>query len=72
MSAHNPCTCKGKNRRKKWVVVHRNCNYSYFESPKGGKHYSVYSLVTCKTVGCSGFFRTKAKYVDGLPDGKNE
>ena len=68
MSAHNPCICKGKDRRKNWVVIHRNCNYSYFESPKGCRHFSEYSLIMCQTPGCKGFFRTKASYVYGLPD----
>jgi hypothetical protein len=68
MSGGNPCTCKGKDRRRHWVVVMRHCNYSYFETPKGGKHHSNYSQIRCKAPDCNGLFRTKAKYVDDLPD----
>ena len=68
MSGWVACECKGTRREKRvnWVVRHRHCNYSYFESPKGGRHYSDYSLVACKK--CNGMFRTKAKYVEDLPD----
>lgn len=70
MSCGNPCTCKGtqKEKRKHWAVIHRNCNYSHFEKPKGQKHYSDYSLIKC--MWCLGLFRSKANYVHELPDGK--
>lgn len=72
MSGHSPCTCKGtrKERMKNWRVVMRNCNYSYFEKPKGQRHYSNYSLVHCIGKGCYGAWRTKNKYVNGLKDHK--
>lgn len=69
MSGWVPCTCEGtwKEKRKNWVVLHRNCNYSYFEFPKGCKHFSDYSLISCTR--CLGRFRVKGKYVDDLPNG---
>ena len=72
MSGWSACTCKGtwEKRRKHWVVYHRYHNHSYFERPKGMEHYSDYSCVGC--LKCCGMFRTKAKYVIDLPDGKNE
>ena len=71
MSGHNPCTCKGtwEEKRKNWVVTRRNYNNSYFEYPKGQAHYSEYSSISCKK--CTGYFRTKAKYVDDLPEEKD-
>jgi hypothetical protein len=70
MAAHNPCTCRGtrKERMKKWFVAVRHGNHSYFQRPKGEFHYSDYSLVCCR--GCNMFVRTKAKFVETLPDGK--
>ncbi|MHA1280592.1 MAG: hypothetical protein ACTSQ8_25835 [Candidatus Helarchaeota archaeon] len=65
MSVNIPCTCIPRDRSG-WVVQMRNCNYSYFESPKGLKHFSEYSAVLCKK--CGGTWRTKAKYVNELPD----
>lgn len=66
MSAWIPCRCEGshKEKMKNWRVLHRNCNYSYFEYPKGGRHYSDYSQVVC--LNCFGNFRTKSDYVDDL------
>jgi len=70
MSGHSPCICSGtwKEKRKNWRIVHRNHNHSYFESPKGDFHYSDYSLVVCIAKGCYGCFRSKAKYINNLPD----
>lgn len=52
--------------KTKWFVVDKRCNYSAFN---GGKRTeSVYSSVTC--TGCGGYWRTKANYVDILPDFK--
>jgi len=65
MSVWIPCRCKPRDR-KNWVVRVRNGNYSYFEYPKGAFHPSDYSQVVCKK--CGGTWRTKAKYVDELPD----
>ena len=66
MSHSHACSCTGKDKRKKWVVTGRRCNYSYFETPKGGWHHSDYSQLRCKE--CGGLWRTKAKYVDDIPD----
>jgi hypothetical protein len=69
MSGHSPCTCLGtwKEKRRNWIVLDRNCNYSYFEAPKGEKHYSDYSTVSCTK--CNGKFRSKANYVSDLENG---
>lgn len=61
------CQCKVKDKSN-WRVLDRNCNYSYFEAPKGCKHLSDYSTVVC--LKCRAMGRTKAKYVDGLEDVK--
>lgn len=68
MSAHIPCTCLGtrKEKMKNWYVSLRNANRSYFEYPKGRLHYSRYSTVNCKK--CNMSIRSKAKFVDKLPD----
>jgi hypothetical protein len=62
------CNCDGttKEKRANWFVVNRNCNYSAFESPKYGKHWSERSGVIC--VNCGRQWRTKADYVLSLPD----
>ena len=69
MSGHNPCRC---GTRINWRVMHRYHNHSYFESPKGGEHWSRYSTVFCISEGCTGCFRTKSDYVVDLPDYKEE
>jgi hypothetical protein len=51
------------------VVVDRKCNYSHFNPGKGWAS-SDYSLIWCTRPGCDGHKRTKAAYVDRLPDGK--
>ena len=68
MSGWQPCTCEGtfKEKRKNWYVYRRNYNLSYFESPKGGRHYSEWSSVGCRK--CLANFRTKANYVSELPN----
>jgi len=63
------CHCQERKKPigdRNWEVWHRHCNYSYFERPQGCWHPSDYSLVYCKT--CTALGRTKAKYVDDLPD----
>jgi len=71
MSGHSACTCGRKRGDYSSLrVMVRNANYSYFESPKGVRHLSDYSLVRCINRGCQGMWRTKAKYVDGLLDFK--
>jgi len=56
-------TCM-REHRAAWTVVNRKCNFSAFN----GYHwtYSDYSLVECGT--CGRCWRTKAAYVDTLPD----
>jgi len=66
MSQSFGCKCKSKIKDN-WVVIDRNCNYSYFEYPRGQKHYSDYSTVYCKKCGALG--RTKANYVKILKNG---
>ncbi len=70
MSGHIACTCKGtrEEKMKSWYVSRRNFNLSHFESPKGQRHYSEYSTVMCKN--CQMFFRSKANYINQLPDGE--
>ena len=72
MSSWIACSCNGtwEEKRKNWRIIDRNCNYSYFEYPKGQRHYSDYSLVTC--LRCTGMFRTKANYVDDLENYKEK
>jgi hypothetical protein len=57
---HGGCECPRAN----WRVVDRNCNYSAFN----GYHrtWSDYSRVLCMK--CWHTWRTKARYVAGLPD----
>lgn len=59
------CKCEVKDK-KNWKVIRRNYNNSFFESPRGGRHYSEYSSVRCTKCGAIG--RTKAKYVVELDD----
>jgi hypothetical protein len=60
-----PCM---RDHRDSWAVVNRKCNFSAFN----GYHwtYSDYSLVLCDPDlgGCGRRWRTKAAYVDDLPD----
>lgn len=70
MSGGNVCRCEESNKPMKdrqWFVYRRKCNFSHFESPKGGYHYSNYSSVHCAK--CDAMWRTKAKYVNELKDG---
>ena len=63
------CKCAERKKpveKRNWAVVHRKCNYSYFEYPGGQWHSSEYSKVLC--LSCSACGRTKAKYVDDLED----
>jgi hypothetical protein len=67
MSGGTPCSCPGtrEERMRNWVVLQYKCNHSAFN----GYHYtpSDYSSVICNGPGCSGCWRTTAKYVDDLP-----
>jgi hypothetical protein len=56
--------CKDSSHRADWFVDGRKCNYSAFN---GGHHTpSDYSQVWCPN--CYTTWRTKAGYVDTLPD----
>jgi hypothetical protein len=65
MSGANACEDR-KGHREYWRVQMRRCNYSAFN----GYHWtpSDYSLVRCTAPHCRGAWRTKAAYVDALPD----
>ena len=69
MSAHIKCNC-GRKRgdHSDLVVIMRHHNRSAFN----GYHetISAYSQVICTRKNCWGNWRTKADYVDDLPDGK--
>jgi hypothetical protein len=62
-------TCRTRAHRPHWVVVHRRCNYSAFN----GYRYtpSDYSLVHCTEPSCRKRWRTKAAYVDTLPNAES-
>lgn len=55
--------CKCNNPR--WEILHYKHNHSAFQYPKYGEHYSDYSTVICRN--CGSVWRTKANYVDKLP-----
>lgn len=58
-------TCRVRGHRKSWYVTVRRANYSAFNG--GRRTPSTYSEVRCSD--CPTVWRTKAKYVDVLPDG---
>lgn len=58
--------CKKPDHRPQWYVVQRNYNQSAFNGYR--RTPSDYSLVRCNAPGCMGVWRTKATYVDTLPD----
>ena len=64
------CQCPGPItiRMDNWRVVDYHCNHSAFN----GYHRtpSDYSSICC--LACGRYWRTKAKYVDGLPMKKSE
>jgi len=66
MSGGCSCQCAGTRdeKRKFWVVTDRECNHSAFN----GYHWtpSDYSRIECSR--CGRAWRSKAKYVDSLPD----
>lgn len=66
MAFHGPCRCPGDSiqHRVNWRVRDRKCNYSLKNNYV--KTESPYSSVRC--LACSRLWRTKAKYVDKLPD----
>jgi hypothetical protein len=68
MSVSFGCRCPERRkpvRERNWVVIVRKGNYSAFN----GYRFTLsdYSEVYCKS--CRALGRTKAKYVDELPDG---
>lgn len=70
MSGGSPCTCPGtrKERMRNWFVSLRKANRSYFEAPQGIEHRSDYSTIMCRK--CLMGRRSKAKFIDDLPDGE--
>lgn len=70
MSAHVPCRCpdRAKARATTWRVTQRNCNHSAFNGYRMTP--SEWSCVVCTAPDCPGIWRTKARYVDELPDAK--
>jgi hypothetical protein len=59
---HGHCACD----RRHWIVVHRRCNYSAFNGSRWT--LSAYSRLVCSN--CWHTWRTKATYVDQIPDGQ--
>jgi hypothetical protein len=66
MSGHIKCTC-GRKRgdHSDLVVTERKCGYDLRANRYG---MTESSRVHCTRPGCYGSWRTKAKYVDSLPD----
>lgn len=65
MSGGVPCENR-REHKELWRVLVRKANYSAFSG--GRRTPSAYSEVHCPA--CSGVWRTKAAYVDQLPDKK--
>lgn len=59
-------TCRVKEHRPRWEVLQRRYNRSAFNGYR--RTPSAYSLVYCPE--CGGVWRTKAAYVNGLPDSR--
>ena len=71
MSVSFGCHCSERKKpvsERNWVVIVRKGNYSAFNGYRFTP--SEYSEVYCRSSGALG--RTRAKYVDELPDGKFE
>jgi len=69
MSVSFGCRCPERQKpviQRNWVVLVRKGNYSAFNGYRFTP--SDYSEVYCKS--CHAIGRTKAKYVDLLPDGE--
>lgn len=67
MSGGPVCRCKESGKpleKRRWLVYQRYCNHSAFN----GGHYtpSDWSSVSCRS--CGATWRTKARYVDQVPD----
>jgi hypothetical protein len=65
MSSGNPCKDR-RAHRPHWVVTQRRHNQSAFNGYRVTP--SDYSEVRCTAPGCLGVWRTKAAFVDALPD----
>lgn len=57
-------TCKDASHKQFWLVTARKCNYSAFNGYRWTP--SDYSQVMCPN--CNVSWRTKAGYVDALPN----
>jgi hypothetical protein len=55
-----------RHKNQNLKVVMRKCNYSAFNGYR--RTSSDYSLVECFVPGCTWMTRTKASYVNALPD----
>jgi len=69
MSVSFSCHCEERRKpveQRRWVVVTRKGNYSAFNGYRWAS--SAYSDVLCLFCGAIG--RTKARFVDRLPDSK--
>jgi len=67
MSQGSACKCpeaKKPMSGRTWAVLDRKCNYSAFNGYKYTP--SDYSCIVCKS--CGATWRTKASFVDQLPD----
>ena len=69
MSGGFACDCAERKKKdpmdRDWVVIDRYCNYSAFSGYR--RTSSDYSCVHCRS--CGHFWRTKADYVDLIPNG---
>lgn len=68
MSGGQACTCWVQIHGKRWAVTQRRCNHSAFNGYR--ETPSAYSEVVC--LNCHARWRTKAAYVDALPDATSE
>lgn len=55
-----------REHRTEWRVFQRKCNHSAFNGYR--RTPSDYSTVQCQAPGCGRTWRTKAAYVDEIPD----
>lgn len=62
--------CRNKEHKPFWVVLQRRCNHSAFNGYR--RTPSAYSDIACEADGCIARWRTKAAYVDDLPDWNGE
>ena len=69
MSGGKACRCERSQDRASWLVTARRCNFSAFNGYR--RTPSAWSEIRCveELGGCGERWRTKAAYVDQLPDG---